>query len=286
MITGVLAGLFGLGGAFLLTPLLLFLGVPVPVAIASQATQIVAASTAGALTHWGAGRVDIKLGVFLISGGLLGVSIGIVLFNYFIAQGQLETVIRFGYVVLLGIIGSVMLTEGLLSLRKEVPHKSIKRYRFIHHLMHILPFKVTFKKSALRISALGPISIGMTAGMLSSIMGIGGGFIIMPALIYILGVHTLITVGTSLLHIIFIMIALTIAHSLTNHSVDIVLATLLMFGATIGSYLGAAMLPWLKGEHFRSLLGFIVLFIALQFAWQLVTTPDSLWSFSLAPTMS
>ena len=273
---GVLSGLFGVGGGFLMTPLLFFIGIPSPVAVATEANQIVASSVSGVLAHFRRNNVDVKMGVVLLVGGVLGSTLGVWLFTYLKGLGQIDLVIKLSYVVFLSIIGGLMLIESLRSMSKK--KKAIKTKAHHHNWMHGLPFKIRFRKSRLYISVLLPIAIGFFVGILAAIMGVGGGFIMVPAMIYLLGMPTSVVVGTSLLQIIFVTANVTILQAVNNQTVDVVLAMLLMVGGVIGAQFGAKFGSRLQGEHLRGLLALIVLIVCAKLGYDLINMPDELYS--------
>jgi len=274
---GFLSGMFGVGGGFLMTPLLIFIGVPPAVAVGTEANQVVASSASGALAHWRRGNVDLKMGILLLAGGFLGSSFGVWLFTSLRQLGQLDLVIALCYVAFLGIIGALMVAEsGRAWLRSHIsamPRRKLHR----HTWMHGLPFKMRFRRSKLYISALLPVSIGFFVGILSAIMGVGGGFIMVPAMIYLLGMPTSVVIGTSLFQIIFVTANVTFLQSLNNQTVDIVLALLLVLGSVVGAQLGTRFGMRLRSEHLRGLLGAIVLAVAGRVAFDLTVTPESLF---------
>lgn len=274
---GFLSGLFGVGGGFLMTPLLIFIGIPPAVAVATEANQIVASSVSGVLAHWRRGNVDIKMGILLLIGGVIGSSFGVWLFTFLAGLGQIDLVIKLSYVVFLGIIGSLMLIESLNSMRAKRA-KTRKRIH-THNWMHGLPFKIRFRKSRLYISAILPILIGVVVGVLAAIMGVGGGFVMVPAMIYLLGMPTAVVVGTSLLQIIFVTANVTVLQAVSNQTVDIVLALLLLLGGVIGAQIGAKFGGRMQGEHLRSLLALIVIAVCLKITYDLVVTPTDPFSF-------
>mgnify|MGYP000409815300 CR=1 FL=1 len=253
---GFLSGMFGVGGGFLMTPLLIFYNIPPAVAVATEANQIVASSFSGALAHFRKGTVDIKLGVMLLIGGLIGSTLGVYIFSSLRSAGQLDLIISILYVVFLGAIGTLMTIESLNAIRKskqdDVP---VKRRSGHDSWIHKLPLKVRFRKSKLYLSVIPVLAIGMLVGVLAAIMGVGGGFIMVPAMIYLLRVPTNVVIGTSLFQIIFVTGYTTIIQSATNQTVDIVLAFILMVGGVIGAQFGAAAGHKLKGEQLRALLG-------------------------------
>ena len=277
-IIGFIMGLVGVGGGFLLTPIMMFLGIPSPVAVASVANQLVAPSISGVLSHWKKGNVDFKMGTVLLVGGVLGSSIGVILFNYLAKIGQLDLVIRASYVIFLSLIGSMMFAESMRLILRKRRGKVTRGKLHQHTWLHGLPFKTRFRKSKLYISILLPILIGMLVGVLAAIMGIGGGFIIVPAMIYLLGMPTSLVVGTSLFQIIFVAANTTILQASQNQTVDIVLATLLLLGSVAGVQIGAKFTNVLKGEHLRLILSTIIILVSLQLLTDLITIPSDLFS--------
>ena len=273
---GFLSGLFGVGGGFLMTPLLCFIGIPSPVAVATEANQIVASSVSGVLAHWRRGNVDIKMGAVLLVGGVIGSSFGVWLFTVLKELGQIDLVIKLSYVVFLSVIGSLMLIESLRSMSKRKRAVATKAHH--HNWMHGLPFKMRFRKSRLYISALLPISIGFFVGLLAAIMGVGGGFVMVPAMIYLLGMPTSVVVGTSLLQIIFVTANVTILQAVNNQTVDVVLALILMIGGVIGAQFGAKFGTRMQGEHLRGLLALIVLAVCTKLGYDLISVPAELYS--------
>ncbi len=279
---GVLSGMFGVGGGFLMTPLLIFVGVPPAVAVGTEANQVVAASVSGALAHWRRGNVDIKMGVVLLIGGFIGSTLGVYIFTWLRGLGQIDVAIALCYVVFLGIVGVLMVLESVRAWLRSRNPAAPRRKLHQHTWMHGLPFKVRFRKSKLYISALLPLSIGIFVGILSAIMGVGGGFIMVPAMIYLLGMPTSVVVGTSLFQIIFVTANVTFLQSVNNQTVDILLALLLVVGSVIGAQIGTMAGARLRGEQLRILLGLIVLAVGLRVAYSLVATPAELFSFSVS----
>jgi len=273
---GFLSGLFGVGGGFLMTPLLFFIGIPSPVAVATEANQIVASSISGVLAHFRRDNVDVKMGIVLMIGGVLGSTFGVWLFTYLQGLGQIDLVIKLSYVVFLSIIGLLMLIESLLSISKK--KRAVKSKVHHHNWMHGLPFKMRFRKSRLYISALLPIFVGFIVGILAAIMGVGGGFVMVPAMIYLLGMPTSVVVGTSLLQIIFVTANVTILQAVNNQTVDVVLAMLLMMGGVIGAQFGAKFGTRLQGEHLRGLLALIVLIVCAKLSFDLINVPADFYS--------
>ena len=275
---GVLSGLFGVGGGFLMTPLLIFAGIPPAVAVATEANQIVASSVSGALAHWRRGNVDLKMGIVLLLGGIIGSTLGVWIFGLLQGLGQIDLVIRSSYVVFLGIIGALMLIESLKAISRQRKPGGKRRKLHQHNWLHGLPFKMRFRRSKLYISALLPLSIGILVGILAAIMGVGGGFIMVPAMIYLLGMPTVMVVGTSLFQIIFVTANVTFLQAWQNQTVDIFLALLLLTGGVIGAQLGTRVGAKLPGEQLRSLLALIVLGVCARLAYELLARPDDLYS--------
>jgi len=273
---GMLSGIFGVGGGFLMTPLLFFMGIPPAVAVATEANQIVASSVSGVLAHWRRGNVDIKMGGVLLFGGVLGSTFGVWLFSVLRELGYIDLVIKLSYVVFLTIIGSLMLIESVKSMRATKHAVKSKAHR--HTWMHGLPFKMRFRKSRLYISALLPLAIGFFVGLLAAIMGVGGGFVMVPAMIYLLGMPTSVVIGTSLLQIIFVTANVTLLQAINNQTVDVVLAMLLMIGGVIGAQVGTRIGGLLNGEQLRGLLALIVLGVCAKLSFDLVVTPEDIYS--------
>jgi len=278
---GFLSGMFGVGGAFLMTPLLIFAGVPPAVAVGSSANQVVAASVSGALAHWRRGNVDVKMGLVLLVSGIVGSSLGVALFTWLRDLGQIDIVISFSYSAFLGIIGALMIVESVrLWMRNRNPAARRRRLH-LHTWMHGLPLKMRFRRSKLYISALLPLAIGIFVGVLSAIMGVGGGFVMVPAMIYVLGMPTSVVVGTSLFQIIFVTANVTFLQAVNNQTVDVVLALILVLGSVVGAQLGTAVGARLRGEQLRALLGIIVVLVALRVARDLVAVPAELFSIAV-----
>jgi hypothetical protein len=275
---GFLSGLFGVGGGFLMTPLLIFAGIPPAVAVATEANQIVASSVSGALAHWRRGNVDVKMGVVLLIGGFIGSTIGVWVFGFLQGLGQIDLVIRLSYVVFLGIIGALMLVESLRAISRQRKPGGKRRKLHQHNWLHGLPFKMRFRRSKLYISALLPLGVGIFVGILAAIMGVGGGFVMVPAMIYLLGMPTAMVVGTSLFQIIFVTANVTFLQAWQNQTVDIFLALLLLTGGVIGAQLGTRAGAKLPGEQLRSMLALIVLGVCARLAYELLVRPDDLYS--------
>jgi uncharacterized membrane protein YfcA len=264
---GFLSGLFGVGGGFLMTPLLIFIGISPAVAVATEANQIVAASVSGVLAHTRRRNVDFKMGIVLTIGGFAGSSVGVVLFTFLREIGQVDLLVRLCYVVFLGIVGSLMLFESGRAILRRQSGTASRGKLHQHTWFHGLPFKMRFRRSRLYISALLPIGIGFFVGILAAIMGVGGGFLMVPAMIYLLGMPTSVVVGTSL-------------QAVNNQTVDIVLALLLLTGAVIGAQLGTKASGKLRGEELRGLLALMVLGVCAKIGIELVAKPDDVYSIN------
>ena len=275
---GLLSGVFGVGGGFLMTPLLIFLGVPAPVAVGTEANQIVASSVSGVLAHFRRGNVDIKMGLVLLAGGLTGSTIGVALFALLRELGQIEVVIKLSFILFLGIIGTLMLIESMRAIMRSRQTGARRGKLHQHNWLHGLPFKMRFRKSKLYISALLPFGVGAIVGVLSAIMGVGGGFIMVPAMIYLLGMPTSVVVGTSLFQIIFVTANVTFLQSVQTQTVDIMLAGLLLFGAVVGAQFGTRIGAKLKGEQLRGLLALLVLGVCAKLVFDVVITPEDFFS--------
>jgi len=279
---GFLSGMFGVGGGFLITPLLIFYNIPPAIAVATGANQVIASSFSGALAHFKRGTLDFKLGGVLLAGGVVGSTLGIYVFALLRDIGQLDLFISVLYVVFLGTVGGLMLAESLNAMRRsrggEAP--TLKKSGQ-HNWIHRLPLKMRFRASKLFVSVIPVLGLGAGIGFLSSIMGVGGGFIMVPALIYLLKVPTNVVVGTSLFHIIFVSAFTTVVHATTNQTVDIVLALALMVGGVAGAQYGAKAGQKLRGEQLRALLGLLVLAVALRLAFDLFVKPPNLYSLTV-----
>jgi len=275
-IVGILSGMFGVGGGFLMTPLLFFIGIPPAVAVATEANQIVASSFSGVLAHFKRKTVDLKMGTVLLIGGLVGAALGVVLFNYLKAAGQVDLLVKLCYVVFLGVVGGLMFIESLNAIRKSKQAVAPKRKK--HNWIHALPFKMKFRVSGLYISVIPPLIVGVVVGILAAIMGVGGGFIMVPAMIYLLGMPTKVVVGTSLFQIIFVTAFTTMLHATTNYTVDIVLAVLLLIGGVIGAQIGTRIGVKMKAEQLRILLAIMVLAVCGKLALDLLLQPSEIFS--------
>jgi uncharacterized membrane protein YfcA len=279
-LVGVLSGMFGVGGGFLMTPLLFFIGIPPAVAVATEANQIVASSFSGVLAHFRRKTVDLRMGTVLLIGGLIGAAMGVVVFNYFKSLGQVDLLVKLCYVVFLGIIGAMMFVESLKAIRNTKRGAPPKRKK--HGWVHGLPFKMRFRTSGLYISVIPPVIVGICVGILAAIMGVGGGFIMVPAMIYLLGMPTKVVVGTSLFQIIFVTAFTTMLHATTNFTVDVALAVLLLVGGVIGAQIGTTIGTRLKAEQLRILLALMVLAVCFKLALDLLIMPSELYSIGPA----
>src|SRR6056297_2717480 len=279
-LVGLLSGMFGVGGGFLMTPLLFFVGIPPAVAVATSANQIVAASFSAVLAHFRRKTVDLRMGTVLLAGGLIGAAAGIMVFNYLRSLGQVDLLVNLCYVVFLGTIGGLMLVESLNALRKTRSGKRAPRRK--HIWIHGLPLKMRFRTSGLYISVIPPVLVGVAVGMLAAIMGVGGGFIMVPAMIYLLGMPTKVVVGTSLFQIIFVTAFTTMLHATTNYTVDVALAVLLLVGGVIGAQIGTQIGTKMKAEQLRILLALMVLAVCFKLALDLLIQPSELYSIGAA----
>ncbi len=274
-VVGFLSGMFGVGGGFLMTPLLIFYGIPPAVAVGTEASQIVASSVSGVLAHLKRKTVDFAMGGFLVAGGGGGVVVGIFIFRYFRAMGQIETFISLAYIIFLGLIGVLMMVESLRALLRSPERPLPRRKHRSVEWMAVMPFAMRFRRSQIYISPIPPIILGFMVGVLSAIMGVGGGFIMVPAMLYILKMPTNVVIGTSLFQIIFVTAIATILHAAANQTVDIVLSLLLLTGGVIGAQIGVRAGRRLKGEQLRALLALIVLGVCARLLFGLVTPPAS-----------
>ncbi|MDZ5697162.1 sulfite exporter TauE/SafE family protein [Chelativorans sp. M5D2P16] len=278
---GFLSGMFGVGGGFLITPLLIFYNIPPAIAVATGANQVIASSFSGALAHFKRGSLDVKLGLVLLAGGVVGSSLGIYVFAYLRRLGQLDLIVSLLYVAFLGSIGGLMLIESVRAIRRAKRGQGATLRRpGQHNWIHRLPLKMRFRASKLFVSVIPIVGIGAIIGFLASIMGVGGGFIMVPALIYLLKVPTNVVIGTSLFQIVFVAAFTTVIHSTANQTVDIVLAFLLMVGGVAGAQYGARVGQRLRGEQLRALLALLVLAVALRLAFDLFVRPASLYSLA------
>ena len=280
-VVGFLSGMFGLGGGFLMTPILIFMGIPTNVAVATSANQIVASSISGTIGYWRQGLVDFKMGGVLLIGSFFGSILGVWIFSRLVVLGQIDTVISILYFALLTSIGLIMLAESSQVIRDRIRRKTVKRKIHYHNWAHKLPFKMKFYKSKLYISAIPPIIIGFVIGILSATMGIGGTFILIPAMIYFLGMPTSKVIGTSLFQIIFVTALVTLLHATTTFAVDAVLAFFLIIASVIGAQLGVLAANKLRGEEIRALLAIIVLGVATKIALDLLVEPNEIFNISV-----
>ncbi len=284
--TGVLAGMFGIGGGFLATPFLMFIGISPAIAVSTSANQIISASASGLLAHLRKGNVDIKMGIFLMIGGFIGSTLGVSIFRILQKAGQIDIVVGITYVLFLGSIGVLMLIESIklimakkydLSFEEEIKTNENPRFHSFLSILEKLPFKVYFPKSDINISALVPIILSIGIGVLVALMGIGGGFLMIPAMIYILRMPSNMVVGTSLFQIIFIASNTTFLQAITNHTVDIVLAFLMIISSAIGAQIGTRLGYRINADKMRTFLALLLLAVCLKMFWNLFTTPESLY---------
>ncbi len=279
---GFLSGMFGVGGGFLITPLLIFYNIPPAIAVATGANQVIASSFSGALAHFKRKSLDLKLGTVLLAGGIVGASLGVSVFAYLRRLGQLDLIVSLLYVAFLGVVGGLMLMESVRAIRRSRGGQTVTlRKPGQHNWIHRLPLKMRFRASKLFVSVIPVLALGAFIGFLASIMGVGGGFIMVPALIYLLKVPTNVVIGTSLFQIIFVAAFTTIIHSTANQTVDVVLAFLLMVGGVAGAQYGARVGQKLRGEQLRALLALLVLAVALRLGFDLFVRPESVYSLSM-----
>ncbi|HEX2151456.1 MAG TPA: sulfite exporter TauE/SafE family protein [Stellaceae bacterium] len=280
---GIVTGVFGIGGGFLLTPMLIFIGVPAGVAVASSANQLVGASLSGVIGYWRRGAVDPKMAVIMLLGGLTGSALGVWIFTLLKKLGQIELAISLLYVAVLTTLGALMIIESSRTLLRQRRPGVVRRKLHQHNWMHGLPLKTRFRRSKLYISALLPAGLGLVVGVLSGILGIGGGFMLVPAMIYLLGMPTAVVPGTSLFQIIFVAANVTFLQAYSNHTVDAVLALLLLFGGVLGAQIGARFGTRLRGEQLRFLLALLLLAVAAKLTFDLTLRPASLFAVTLQP---
>lgn len=269
VVVGFFAGLLGIGGGFLLTPILIFLGIPPVYAVANGANNILAASVSGTIGHWFKDQLDIKMGLLIVIGGVGGAIFGIFIFKFFLLQGSVNKIISIMYCLLLSAIGVSMLIESLVEIRRIRLNRFIRRKLHTHYWVHNLPFKVRVHKSKLYISVIPPIFFGVLVGILSSMLGVGGGFLLVPIMIYILGMPARLVAGTSLFVMIFIMVVVTLLHAINHNSVDIFLVLILVVGSGIGAQLGTKISIKLKGEELRAMMSLLVLIFGFKFGYDL-----------------
>lgn len=279
-VVGMMSGLFGVGGGFLITPLLFFIGIPPPIAVATGANQVVASSFAGVLAHLKRKTVDFRMGGVLLAGGIVGSSLGVVIFNILSRQGQVDLVVQLCYVLFLGLIGLMMLQESLRALLRASggPIKPARRHQ--HGWVHRWPGKMKFRTSGLYISVIPPLLVGAAVGVLAAIMGVGGGFIMVPAMIYLLGMPTKVVIGTSLFQITFLSAYTTLMHAISSNTVDIMLAVLLIVGGVVGAQVGANLGAKLRAEQLRILMALLVLAVCAKLAFDLFVQPTQLYSIT------
>lgn len=266
---GFLTGLLGIGGGFLMTPILIFLGIPPVYAVANGANNILAASVSGSLAHYFKNHIDVKMGILILVGGLIGSIIGVEIFIFFLKKGTINSLISISYFILLSSIGLMMFYESLSEMRRIRNNKFIKRRMHQHYWIHNLPFKVRIHASKLYISAIGPIFFGVLIGLISSLLGVGGGFILVPILIYIIGMPAKLVPGTSLFAMIFVMIIVTLLHAIANYTIDIYLVFILALGSVVGAQLGSIISSKLAGEELRGLLSILILTFGFKFGYDL-----------------
>ena len=279
-IVGFLSGMFGVGGGFLITPLLFFIGVPPAVAVATGANQVVASSVSGVLAQLRRKGVDFQMGTVLLIGGVVGSAVGVWVFSLMTRLGQVDLFVQLSYVLFLGLIGAMMLQESLRSLMRTRKANAPIRRSHVHSWVHGLPMKMRFRASGLYISVIPPVIVGALVGFLAAIMGVGGGFIMVPAMIYFLGMPTKVVVGTSLFQIIFVTAFTTVMHAMTSQTVDMMLALLLILGGVVGAQIGTRVGTRLKAEQLRILLSLLVLSVSIKIAIGLLIKPDELYSLA------
>ena len=281
---GVLSGMFGIGGGFVITPFLILLGVPPLVAVGTGVSQVVAVSVSSAINHWRSSNIDFQMGLLLLAGGIIGATTGVALQRLLKALGQLDVFISLSYVLVLGVIGTLMFLESFRSLRKHQvqPHVSARRGGQ-HTWIQGLPFKMRFRTSKLYVSAIPPVAVGIFVGWLTAIIGVGGGFVIIPALIYLMRVPTRVAIGTSVFQVIFVAAYSTMLHSTQNFSVDLLLAIPLMVGGVVGAQYGVRIGQLLNAEQLRILLALLVLAVCFRMAYDLTVTPEELFVLDTRP---
>ena len=278
---GFLSGLLGVGGGFLLTPLLTFMGVPPAVAVATGANQLVGSSVSGVITHWRRGNVDVKMGLVLLAGGFLGSSVGVWLFALLRAAGQVDLVVALSYVFVLGAVGTLMLRDSVRDILGGGAATAARRKAHAHPWIHRLPLRTRFKRSRLYISVIPPLVIGAAVGVLSAIMGVGGGFVMVPAMIYLLEMPTAVTIGTSLFQVIFVAANAAFLQAAMNHTVDVVLAFLLLVSGVVGAQFGARWSSRIPGRYLRALLAVMVVGVAVKLGFDLPLPPADLFSVAV-----
>ncbi|HEY2068184.1 MAG TPA: sulfite exporter TauE/SafE family protein [Rhizomicrobium sp.] len=278
---GLLSGMFGVSGGFLLTPILIFYGIPSPVAVATTASHMTASSMSGAIAQWRKKGIDFKMAAIMLGGGLIGTFFGVWAFAILRTKGQTDLVVSVSYVVLLGTIGGMMLTESVRTLRAARAGTTTPTRHVHHTMLQRLPFKMRFESSRLYVSVIPPLALGFLVGVLSAVMGVGGGFMLVPAMIYLLRMPANMVVGTSLVQILCVTAATTVLQATSNFNVDIVLGLLLMLGGVIGAQLGTNIGARMKGEYLRLILALIIVAVALRLFWGLVAVPDDLYTLQV-----
>ncbi|MEQ9123185.1 MAG: sulfite exporter TauE/SafE family protein [Alphaproteobacteria bacterium] len=279
---GMLSGLFGVGGGFLMTPLLMFIGVPPAVAVGSGTNQLVATTITGVIAHWRRRSVDFKMGGVLLAGGVVGSAAGVFLFRYLRTLGHIDLVISLCYVLFLGVIGALMFVESVRALLRKRRGVARRGKLHKHTWVHGLPFKMRFQKSRLYVSALLPFTVGALVGVLAAVMGVGGGFIRVPAMIYLIGMPTSVVAGTSLFQFLFVVANVTLMQAWLNQTVDVVLALLLLVGSVVGVQIGTRLGAKLPSEQFRVTLALLVLVTCGKILFDLVATPSFPYSIVAA----
>ncbi|MBO9581024.1 MAG: sulfite exporter TauE/SafE family protein [Sphingobium sp.] len=282
-IVGLLSGMFGVGGGFLTTPLLIFYGIPPTVAAASAATQVTGASVSSVVTHLARKTVDVRMGSVMVAGGIIGSGIGAIIFRLLQSIGQMDTAIGVLYVVLLGSIGMLMARESIhIMVLRATGRQQIAKRRRRHPLVAALPFRWRFYASGLYMSPLAPLLLGIFSGIITMLMGVGGGFVLVPAMIYLLGMSTQVVIGTSLFQILFVTMVTTMTHATTTHAVDLVLAFLLLIGSVVGAQVGSRISTSVRPEYLRMVLAFIVLVVAIRMALGLGWRPDEIYTVTVS----
>lgn len=279
---GLLSGIFGVGGGFLMTPLLIMFGIPPTVAAASDSNQIVGASTSGTLAHFRLGNVDFRMGLLLLTGGVVGGTVGVQIIKVLRQLGNADFLITVTYVLMLGIVGSYMFAESLQSMRKTqqyVPASGVKKKSLYGRIVRRLPWQMEFKRSGVRVSLLMPLILGTLVGVLAAIMGVGGGFIMVPVMVYLLRMPMHVVVGTSLFQILFTCINVTIMQAWKNHTVDFILALLLLIGSSVGAQAGAKLGKKLRGDQLKILLASLVLLVMGKMLYELLAKPEVLLAY-------
>ena len=273
-LVGFMSGLFGVGGGFLMTPLLIFMGIPPSTAVGTESVQILGSSVSGAIAHGRKKNIDYEIGSFLLIGGIFGSTFGIMIFNFLKESGNIDLIISILYVIFLVVIGSLMLVESIISLTKEPATFKSNLKKKNRNFLDYLPFKLRFRQSGIYMSILLPITVGLFTGFLASLMGVGGGFIMVPAMIYLFRMGTVSAIGTSLFQIVFVTLNVSILQATFNLSVDLVLAVFLLIGGVVGAQYGSKYTSKFKGEHIRILLALIVLIVCIKMGFALISEPN------------